>query len=313
MLLRRAVLSLSDESIAFMNAAEVSSRWNQRLFGLLKERGRLLLLLNRFHGVPSHLGELLQSAPQQRPLVDEYFGDDESRAPLLVSVDMTQLPLLEETVDSAVELSLSLDLPMPTVCGWLTCGKEIEIDRVAKHLRRQMELRFSGRLRSAFFIYFDPRVCPHLPNILLPQQWRDLTGPLDQWLLPGRAGQLVELAGAGQSTGMHRGLIIAPDQEDALMRIEVVNNALRLLHRRGCQVPSGKERDLDRLVTRAIDLGLSRPDDQAAYVALVFDWPADREPVDSDEWVCRGLQLAQTGLPLSTYIEKGPGRAANYS
>jgi hypothetical protein len=45
----------------------------------------------------------------------------------------------------------------------------------------------------------------------------------------------------------------------------------------------------------------------------VFDWPADREPVDSDEWVCRGLQLAQTGLPLSTYIEKGPGRAANYS
>jgi len=297
-----------------MNTAQhVADRWAGRLMNLVKEHGHLHLLLNRFDGLDQRLIDPIRALPQQWPLTDPYYGEAIERTPLLVTLTMDNLPLLDITALIAAEAALDPALPAPTVCAWLQSGASTE--RLAGHLRRHLDLRLEGHKKSVFFCNFDPRVIPLLPHMLDAAQIARLLGPVSRWLVPGRDAQLLEVSPPAASEAPTSvsvfGLRLGHAQAQALERIETLNAAVRAIQTRQ-RVPHTDDARLDALIQRAIGLGLEQADDQAAYAALAYTWPAGRGPIESDEQVTRGIELARAGLPLADYLQQNPSTTSDH-
>jgi hypothetical protein len=281
----------------------IAGQWVERLTSLLKTQGRLHLLLNRFSGVDERLAGWLQQLEAQSPLMDPYFGDAVDRLPLLVTLTMEHLPMLDLTALIAAEAALNPTLPASSVCAWL-CA-DVDIEQLARHLRRQLDLKLDGYERSVFFCYFDPRVMPRLSQLFTQTQLACLLGPVSLWAAPGRNGELLNFLRPDAPKGF-TGLRLPRTQTDALERIDPLNAAVRKLMAFEQAVPYADDERLDAFIQQAIKLGLSKVDDQATFAALAHRWPMDRGPLLSDERVIHGLELAVAGVPLTDYLQQTP-------
>lgn len=283
---------------------ETAHGWAQTLTALVKEHGRVHVLLNRLNGLDERLVAPVQAQRDQAPLLDPYFGGAMARTPLLVALTMAELPLLDLTAELAAHAAAHDALAPSPVHGWVVSPAATA--PLADHLRRQMDLRLPGRGRAVYFGYFDHRVMPRLPHVLTPAQLAQLLGPVDLWAGAGRNGQLFRVHKPAPAEPPDRGsLNLAPGQAEALERLAVVNAVLRRLHAQGVRMPQpDDDARLDAFVVQARGLGLARPDDQAAYAALAHAWPPARGAMADDPWLQQGLALARAGVPLATYVQQ---------
>lgn len=257
-----------NDQTAVQETHHVADRWAERLTNLLKEHGCLHLLLNRFDGLDERLIDLVRALPELWPLSDPYYGEAIERTPLLVKLTMANLPLLDQTASVAAEAALDPSMLAPTVCAWLLA--EASTERLAGHLRRQLDLRLADYEKSVFFCYFDPCVLPRLPQVLSATQLAGLFGPVSRWIAPGRNGELLEVSKPPAPVAPHGRLSLNLAQTQALERFDALNASLRLLHAQALRVPNADDARLDALIQRASTLGLARADDQAAYAALAY-------------------------------------------
>lgn len=295
---------MSDRLAAKPTPQAIADRWAERLLNLIKEHGHVHLLLDRFNGLDERLLPLVDPLPEQWPLTDPYFGEAIKRTPLLVKLTMAQLPLLDQAALVAAEAALEPAMPAPTVCAWMCT--DVSTERLAGQLRQHLNLRMEGRKKAVYFCYFDPWVMQHLPRALAPAQLARLLGAVSLWALPGRSGELLELAKPDEPMAPLGGLRLSAEQALALERIDPLNASLRRLLAQGHRVPQTDDARLDGLIVQAQHLGLAQPDDQAAYASLAYTWPAQRAALTTDERVMRGIELARTGLPLADYLQQNP-------
>lgn len=295
---------MSDRPAAMPTPQAVADRWAERLMNLIKTHGQLHLLLDRFNGLDERLQPLVDRLPEQWPLLDPYFGEATQRTPLLVKLTLEQLPLLDQTALVAAQAALDPTMPAPTVCAWM-CA-DATTGQLASQLRQHLKLRMEGRKKPVYFCYFDPWVMQHLPHALTPAQLAHLLGVVNLWVLPGRHGELLELARPEGPSAPYGGLRLDAEQAHALERIDPLNASLRCLLAQGHRIAQTDNARLDGFVVQARHLGLAQPDDQAAYAALAYTWPAQHAALTADERVLRGIELARSGLPLAEYLQRNP-------
>lgn len=295
---------MSDQPTTKPTPQAVADRWAERLMNLIKAHGQVHLLLDRFNGLDERLLPLVDPLPEQWPLTDPYFGKAIERTPLLVKLTMAQLPLLDQTALVAAEAALDPTMPAPTVCAWMCT--DVSTERLAGQLRQHLNLRMEGRKESVYFCYFDPWVMQHLPRVLAPAQLARLLGAVSLWALPGRNGELLELAKPEEPMAPLGGLRLNLEQAQALERIDPLNASLRLLLAQGRCVPHTDNERLNAFVGQAQHQGLAQADDQATYAALSYIWPAQHPALTTDERMLRGIELARAGLPLADYLQQNP-------
>ena len=293
---------MSDQLATKPAPQAIADRWAERLMNLIKAHGHVHLLLDRFNGLDERLRPLVDALPEQWPLTDPYFGEAIERTPLLVKLTMAQLPLLDQAALVAAETALDPAMPPPNVCAWM-CA-DVSTERLAGQLRTHLNLHMEGRKKSVYFCYFDPWVMQHLPRVLASTQLARLLGHASLWALPGRNGELLELAKPEEPMALHGGLRLNIEQARALERIDPLNASLRVLLAQGHRVPQTDNARLDALIVQAQHLGLEEPDDQATYVALAYAWTAGHAALAADERVMRGIELARAGLPLADYLRQ---------
>ena len=91
---------------------------------------------------------------------------------------------------------------------------------------------------------------------------------------------------------------------DGALRIEMLNLAVRSLRIAGHTISPSEDAKIDQAILQAQSMGLSSPEDLAAYAALAWLWPAGHEPMEAHTQVVVGISLARRGLPFRDYASE---------
>jgi hypothetical protein len=284
-------------------------RLSEHLFSLCKEHDHVFVLIDRLNPLPDSLAAPIEEAALEAAdrcgLSDPLFGEAKLLAPQIVRLGVKQMPLLDVLANTALLEALDPEQPDPSVCGFLVVPG-LSAKRLAAHLSRQFNpLTYDGR--KIFLRFHDPCVFPRLWSLLDTEQRSNLLGPIDQWMVVSRRGELFraqrEHAGA-DGNGSRARVALSENALNGALRIEALNLALRALRVAGHEIPSSGDELVDRAVSQAQSMGLAANEDLAAYAALAWVWPVSHGPMQAHTQVAEGIALARQGLPFRDYANE---------
>lgn len=282
-------------------------RLSERLFSLVKDHGHIFVLLDRFNPLPEALVASIEDvaleADGQCALSDPIFGDAEHLAPQLLRLTVQHLPLLDALAEVAIAAALDPKQPPTCICGFLVAADR-STKGLAAHLGRHLDpMTHDGR--KILLRFHDARVLPRLWHLLDAEQRGNLLGPIDRWLLLSRDGDLAELQMPDSKAGSPRARIFLSESAmDGALRIEVLNLAIRSLRTAEHAISLNDDAKIDQAIVRAQRMGLSSPEDLAAYAALAWQWPTNHGEMEAHAQVIAGISLAKRGVPFRDYIRE---------
>lgn len=108
--------------------------------------------------------------------------------PILIDMDLL------ETEDDATKLAVEEVLNgFPGRLHVSQLQSEKDLPTLAHHLQR-FTCFYDENFLLLGFRFADTRILTHLPNVLTPQQWYEMTAPIQQWTFSDRRGDEVVLA-----------------------------------------------------------------------------------------------------------------------
>jgi hypothetical protein len=221
---------------------------------------------------------------------------------MLVRLSTRDLPILDESIEISLEQNTSPLRPIRSVGGWLF-SKESNSKRIAEWLEKVIIIRIQNSA-SAVLRIWDPRVIGHIAKILTEEQLYKILGPIEKWAWIDRAGHLrvLDKPAIRDPGSRHSSILLSPEQDLAIERIEYINTLLKAMAGLGYSVAVERDAELDSLVQLAQRKGHFESADVIAYclhsllIAPDFDQiPQVRDAIKS---------VRERGLGLCAALEQ---------
>jgi hypothetical protein len=271
----------------------------ERLYNEFREAGYCHVLLDPQAGSPFE-GEIAALDSKQAPrfhLRDAVFADAPEQAPLLLSLPLSELQLVEAFAAHAQQEAADPNATTRSVCAFIR--SDLPVAQLARRLADALDLKVESR--AVYFRYFDPRVFHHVPRLVPGKQFGGMLHGISSWsyfLWDGR----LDVQEIPRSEGsLLMGVRLTSEQWQAFEAVEHFNAAQRLFAKHGLRFEPKQTEDMFRKVQAAMSSGLSSPADTAYYVAcsLQASEPLSRHPSWPDV-----LTLVQREVPLADALEQ---------
>ncbi len=283
-----------------------------RLFNLVKERGYCDLLLDRELADP--LAPALAERPIQEPLLP--INPLKARLPpdrclMLARLRLAELPTLDDSLEIASRQCTQAGDPIRSIGGWLF-SRDVPAQKMARHLEQAIVVRVDNA-PDVLLRLWDPRVLPHLPRILTPEQLAAAFGRIECWAWMDRSGQLQVLQRPSAASIARLPLRLSAEQDSAIDRIELINALLKTLGGLGHTVDPSRDRELDEVVLLAQRKGHTKEPDMLSFglhallISRTFDLlPEVRHAIQAAQAQGLGLREALSGFDDSFWAANVP-------
>lgn len=192
------------------------------------------------------------------------FAQWPQKAPLLVRLEDRHDPLLDASVDLAVQQTMSSACRLRQVGGWLFSS--LPPAPLASLLSSKLKLlHANGKVRLRFY---DPRVMAQLPVVFDMPQVMQLESGVEQWNYLNEGAQLQQTTYPSSAAISRAPFLASAEQWSALKQVEVVNSAVQVLRTLGCSYERDWVAQITLLVQRAIGQGLTGGMEQATFAVL---------------------------------------------
>lgn len=331
--------SNTDDLAMPMSDAAHLARWAAPVFTAWRERGTMMVMLDRWADDPMMAPDAPRSSGQDdagregesvRPAIlplthEPVFGDQPERSPALMVLDYAtpghlawmQWSLLQAHAQFAA-------VPYrPALCVWLTPARDEPFAAMFEREHWQVLQRaLSQRLRcvlhangDGYLRYFDPRVLPRLCQILGPQVANLLLTPVSDWYQLDRTGTWLNInsawcsalpaPGYGQEVRWSTAgncLQFGAEATLALNRVHNLSRAAQALAEQSVVVPHAHNERLDQALLTAQAHGLTDDADCVCFALhAILHGAAFTAHPELQSW-CQAA--AQAGMPLAQVIEQ---------
>jgi hypothetical protein len=246
---------------------ELPGTVSEQIFNLVKEWGHCDVLLDRELSDP-FCDEIagLKSEELVATINPKVAALPEDECLILARLSQAQLPFIDKTIAIGQRENTGPSQVRP-VGGWLF-SQNTTLPQLAQRIEKAIIVRI-GRADSALLRAWDPRVIGHLERILTPVQIAALLGPITCWAWIDRGGALRKIIkpdfATAEKLAVPLPLVLSPEQDAAVDRIEEINRLLRTLGTLDHTIPAGRDAELDALLVRAIAKGHASQQDMLVY------------------------------------------------
>lgn len=272
-----------------------------QLYQQIRADGQLAVIIDPL-ALDSTWDVLAQLATEQVPhlhLKDPLFKERPQSAPLLASLNQSNWSLLERLTGKAHLEAVLPGLTPRSVCGFIE--SPLPLNRLAVVLQKALDARVGNQ--SIYFRYFDPRIFFHLPRLLSSDRLAALLHGVSSWSCFDWSGRLHRhvLPALASTQLVQRELRLTEKQWWPFTVIEHFNASQMLfaMHHMPFSPDSAERRFAQ--VCRAVELGLTKPEDVAYFLACCESSGTDLS--QHAQWEM-ALNATQADVPLADAIEQ---------
>jgi hypothetical protein len=237
----------------------------EQLYNQCRGSGRCHVLLDPQAGsqFSEQIAALDEELAPRVHLRDPLFADAPQEAPLLLSLPLSEMPLLESMAAHAQQEATDPNTTTRSVCGFLQ--STLPNAQLARRLAWALDLKVDHR--NIYFRYFDPRVFRHLARLMAGDTFGHLLQGVASWSYFLWDGSLAvqEIPESRLPRPFSLGLTLT--QWQSFETVEHFNAAQRLFARNGLRFEPAQTADLFEQVQAARAWGLLTPDDTAYFLA----------------------------------------------
>lgn len=195
-------------------------------------------------------------------LRDPLFADAPKRAPVLLRLPLSRLPLVEELMLRAQEEATDPHNLLRSVCAFIQSA--LPDETLAARLTQALDVKVDGQ--GIYFRYFDPRVFHHMAHLMPDDAFGHLFRGIATWSYFLWDGNLA-VQQIPQSHAASGFLRLTSQEWHPFDTIEHFNATQRLFARQGLRFEPARTVEFFSQVHAARSLGLPAPDDTAYYLA----------------------------------------------
>lgn len=237
----------------------------ERLYNEFREAGHCHVLIDPQAGSPfeDEIAALDCKLAPRFNLPDPVFADAPEQGPLLLSLPLSELPLVEALAAHAQQEAMDPDATTRSVCAFVK--SDLPVAQLTRRLADALDLKVERR--AVYFRYFDPRVFHHLPRLLPSKQYGEMLHGISSWSYFLWDGSL-SVQKIPRSEGARlMGVRLTSEQWQPFEAVEHFNAAQRMCAKHGLPFEPKQTEDMFRKIQAAMVSGLVSPADTAYYVA----------------------------------------------
>ena len=271
----------------------------ERLYNEFREAGHWHVLLDPQAGSPldDEIAALDSKLASRFHLPDPLFADAPDQAPLLLSLPLSELPLVEALAAHAQQEAMDPDATTRSVCAFIK--SDLPVAQLTRQLADALDLKVERR--AVYFRYFDPRVFHHVPRLLPSKQFAEMLHGMSSWSYFLWDGSLAVQEIPKSEGSRLMSLRLTSEQWQPFEAVEHFSAAQRLFAKHGLPFEPKQTEDMFRKVQAAMSSGLVSPADTAYYVACSLQ--ASQSLSLHSSWP-DVLALLQQEVPLAEALEQ---------